>query len=190
LGEAVLVHTGSRYEVVPSEGGHGDFAPRNELEMGLLRHLLGRFPDHVSYERVVSGPGLVNVYDYLRDAGVVAEAPAVREAMAREDRGAVIGRHAVGGSDPLCVKAVELFGGVYGAEAGNLALKVLASGGVYLLGGIAAKILPCLEQGSFVAGYLAKGRLRRVVERYPVRVVINPRFGLLGAAVRASQVQA
>jgi glucokinase len=183
----VLVYNGSRYEVLPSEGGHGDFAPRNALEVGLLEHLLKRFPDHVSYERVVSGPGLVNVYEYLRDAAVAPESTAVREAMTREDRGAVIGRNAVGGSDALCVRAVELFGAIYGAEAGNLALKVLASGGVYLMGGIAAKIFPCLEQGSFVEGYLSKGRLRRVVERYPVRVVVNPRFGLLGAAVRAAQ---
>lgn len=182
LGEAFLVWGGDRYVVVPSEGGHGDFAPQNELQLGLLRWLLARH-EHVSYERVVSGLGLRNVYAYLREAGVAPESPAVREALARgEDLGAVVGTHGVARTDPLCEATLDLFVDAYGAEAGNLALRVLARGGVFLAGGIAGKLLPRLRDGRFRAAYGAKGRLSSVVASIPVYAIAQPQLALLGAA--------
>ncbi len=188
LGEALMYRTESHYEVLASEGGHCEFAPRDATEIGLLQHLLARH-DHVSYERVVSGPGVVAIYGYLREAGIVPESPGVRDAMTHEDPAAVIGHHAVAGDDPLCVRAVDVFAEIYGAEAGNLALKVLARGGVYLAGGVAAKLLPCLQRGAFVRGYLAKGRMSGLVGSMPVWVVTNQRLGLLGAAAAASRME-
>jgi glucokinase len=183
LGEAFLFWTGEGYRCLPSEGGHTDFAPRNELEIGLLRYLLARH-HRVSYERIVSGMGLRNIYAYLRDTGVAAETPEVRAAIERgEDHGALIGAHAIAGTCPLSQATLDLFVSAYGAEAGNLALKAVARGGVYLAGGIAPKILPKLTDGHFRQAYIDKGRLSPLVESIPAYVVINPRVALIGAAI-------
>jgi glucokinase len=181
LGEAMIVHDGARRIVIASEGGHADFAPRDDLEEGLLRFLRKEF-GRVSYERILSGPGLVNVYRFLRDTGREPEAPAVAERMRANDPGAVVTEAALAGRDPLCVKALDIFVSVYGAEAGNLALKALAVGGVVVGGGIAPRIVPSLVQGRFLAAFRDKGRLASLMEAMPVRVALNPRAPLLGAA--------
>jgi glucokinase len=187
LGEAVAYWADDRYEVLATEGGHTDFAPRNDDEIALLRTLLARY-EHVSYERVVSGAGLVAVYEHLRDATGAREAPRVRDEMAVDDPAAVIGRHAVAGDDALSGRAFDLFAGVYGAEAGNLALKTLARGGIFLAGGIAAKVLPRLVASPFLSALHAKGRMADLVRAMPVRVVTDERVGLLGAAAYAARI--
>lgn len=186
LGQALLYWSGTHYEVQASEGGHCDFAPRNELEVGLWRFIAARH-GHVSWERVVSGMGIQNIYEYLRTSGTLPESEAVRAEMQSTDRNAVIGRHALAGDDALCVKTIEMFASAYGAQAGNLAMAAIARGGVFLAGGIAAKVLPCLRAGAFAAAYTDKGRLKGLVEKIPVRVVTEPKLGLLGAAATAAR---
>ena len=144
LGEAILVPTPTGPRVIASEGGHADLAPRDDLEIDLLRFLLARH-GRVSYERVLSGRGLAAVYDFLVSRDPAAERPSTRARLTREDPGAVVGQLGVGGEDPVCARAVDLFCGLYGAEAGNLALKTLPTGGVYLAGGIALHLLPRLR---------------------------------------------
>lgn len=181
LGEALVVGDGPRRVVIASEGGHVDFAPRGELEEDLLRFLrkeLGR----VSYERVLSGPGLHNLYRFLRDTGFAPESPAVAQALDRDDPGTVVTQHGLAGADALCVKALAMFVSIYGAEAGNLALKGLALGGVVVTGGIAPRLLTLLRAGGFVAAFRDKGRLAPLLETIPVRVAVNPKAALLGAA--------
>ncbi len=189
LGEAVIVRGPSGYEVLSSEGGHTDFGPRTDLEIELLRFLKQRH-GRVSYERIVSGPGLVNLYEFFR-AREPGKASAAVEAQLAADpagRAACISAHALAGDDELCQRALDLFVTVYGSEAGNLALKVLARGGVFVAGGIAPKILPRLLDGAFERAYLDKGRLSSVLERTPVRVVKNADAGLLGAAAIAARL--
>jgi len=181
LGEAGLYWDGRRHHPFASEGGHADFAPRTPLEMELLRYLLTRYK-RVSYERVVSGPGLRNIYAFLKESGRGEEPGWLRERMAREDPAAVISGAALEERCPLCVQALDLFVSLYGAEAGNLALKVLAVGGVFVAGGIAPKIMPKLADGTFREAFVTKGRLSPLLEATPVRVVLNERAGLLGAA--------
>jgi glucokinase len=181
LGEALVVDDGMARTVIASEGGHADFAPRNELEDDLLRFLRKEF-GRVSYERVVSGPGLYNLYRFLRESGVAPESAAVADALVREDPGTVITTHGLARTDALCAKALSMFVSIYGAEAGNLALKVLALGGVVVAGGIAPRIVPVLRAGAFRASFCDKGRLAPLMERIPVRVALNPRAPLLGAA--------
>jgi glucokinase len=181
LGEALVIDDGVRRTVVASEGGHADFGPRGELEEGLLRFLRLEF-GRVSYERVLSGPGLHNLYRYLRETGVAPESRTVADALRHEDPGVVITRHALAGTDALCAGAVAMFASVYGAEAGNLALKVLALGGVAVAGGIAPRLLPVLRAGGFIAAFRDKGRLAPLMDTIPVRVVLDPRAPLLGAA--------
>ena len=189
LGMALVPRVGDRWVPVASEGGHSDFAPRNEEEMGLLRYLRERF-GRVSVERVVSGPGLFNIYSYLRDVHHVQGNPRVQQTRAQgKDPARVIGEGALA-ADPdarcgLCVRALEIFVAVYGATAGNLALIGTATGGVYIGGGIAPKILPRLADGLFLQTFLAKGRYTPYLERVPVRVILNDRAALLGAARRA-----
>ena len=190
LGMALLPRVGDRWVPVPSEGGHADFAPRNEEEIGLLRHLRERF-GRVSIERVLSGPGLAGIYGYLRDLQGVAETPWVREALARgDDPAQVIGESglAAPGSLQRCeiaARALEIFIQVYGATAGNLALTGTATGGVWLGGGIAPKILPRLQDGLFVQTFVAKGRFVPFLERIPVRVILDDTVAMRGAALRA-----
>ena len=184
LGEAYLTWDGTRYRAYPSEGGHADFAPSNALEAGLLQYLLDRF-DHVSYERVCSGSGLPNIYAYLKESGYAEEPDWLVEQLgSAHDRVPVIVTAALDEDRPckLCRATLDLFISVLGAEAGNMALKVMASGGVYLGGGIPPRILSALQRGLFMEAFRHKGRMSRLMEGIPVRVVLDPKVALLGAA--------
>jgi glucokinase len=182
LGEAILFWDGRRHRPSASEGGHASFAPQNELEIALLQHLMKQH-EHVSNDRIVSGSGLKRVYDFLKESRQGPEPEWLRlELAAAEDPAAIISRVALEGKAELCVKALDLWVSVFGAEAGNLALKTLAVAGVYLGGGIAPKILPKLKDGTFLAAFRRKGRLSGVVNQMPVRVILNPKTALYGAA--------
>jgi glucokinase len=181
LGEAGLVAEGNEYRPYASEGGHADFAPRSEMEVALLRYLW-QFFDHVSYERVLSGPGLHNIYKFLRDTRRAEEAPSLAEELERRDPPRVIAEHGLQGDSPICVLAMEMLVSIYGAEAGNLALRAMATGGVYIGGGVAPKILPKLQDPAFLKAFRAKGRLSDFLDAVPVRVIMNDQTALLGAA--------
>jgi glucokinase len=181
LGEAIVVVEGRVRTVIATEGGHADFGPRGELEEELLRYLRKEF-GRVSYERVLSGPGLVNVYRFLRETGAAPESAEVARLMAERDPAAVITELGARLADRLCATALTVFVTVYGAEAGNLALKALAVGGVVVAGGIAPRIMPALAAGPFVKAFRDKGRLAPLMEAIPVHVALNPRTALLGAA--------
>jgi glucokinase len=181
LGEAGLFWDGSRHRVFACEGGHTDFGPQGDLQIELLRYLEARF-GHVSYERILSGPGLVNVYEFLRDSGCGQESAEFAKALKTRDPAAVISGAALDGTQTLAVKALDTWISVYGAEAGNLALKVMATGGMFLAGGISPKILAKLKGPLFMQSFLEKGRLRPLLEAIPVHVVTNEKTGLLGAA--------
>ncbi len=181
LGEAGLFWDGARHHVFACEGGHTDFAPQDELQIELLRFLRTRF-GHVSYERILSGPGLVNGYEFLRDEQKGKESPELAAAMKQGDAAATISRAAMAGTDPLAEQALDLWIRVYGAEAANLALKAMSTGGLFLAGGITPKILPKLQGPLFMQAFLDKGRMRPLVESIPVQVVTNDKAGLLGAA--------
>ncbi|HEY8034691.1 MAG TPA: glucokinase [Methylobacter sp.] len=181
LGEAIIAWDGASHHVLASEGGHADFAPTNEQEIALLRHLMGKYPEHISCERLISGEGLVNIYQFLKKISYAPTSSQTEQQMTERDQAAVIGEAGVAGNDALCVEALRMFCRLYGAESGNLALKCLPYGGVYLAGGIGAKILPVLQQGEFIHGFLAKGRCRPVLQKISVKVCINPEVALLGA---------
>jgi glucokinase len=181
LGEAGLFWDGTRHHVFACEGGHTDFGPQGDLQIELVRFLERRF-GHVSYERILSGPGLVNVYEFLLESGCGKEAPELAAAIQKGDPAAAISRAAVDNSCPLAVKALDLWVAVYGAEAANLALKVMATGGLFLAGGISPKILTKLTGPAFMKSFVEKGRLRPLLESIPVQVVMNDKAGLLGAA--------
>lgn len=181
LGEAGLFWDGARHHVFACEGGHTDFAPQGDLQIELLRYLIAKF-GHVSYERILSGPGLVNVYEFLCDSGCGKESAETAAAIRAGDPAAEISRAALSGKDPLAEKALDIWIAVYGAEASNLGLKIMATGGLFLAGGITPKILPKLTGSSFMKAFLQKGRLRPLVESMPVSVVTNEKAGLLGAA--------
>jgi glucokinase len=181
LGESALVWENGAYYAVASEGGHSDFAPHGDEQIELLRFLAHEY-GHTSYERVLSGPGLWNIYRFLRNRSDAKEPAWLSEQIAGGDSAAAISVAALAGRDPVCVHALAMFCDIYGSEAANLALKVLALGGVFLGGGIAPKILPMLTNGAFVKGFLSKGRLNEILERIEVRVSLNPAAGLLGAA--------
>jgi glucokinase len=187
LGEAFAVYdrrTG-RYRVCPSEGGHADFAPASDQEIGLLEFLLKQY-DHVSFERVLSGRGLVQIFSYLVASGSYGSAEKEADRiLAHGDPPAEISRLGLEGGSEICVQALDLFVSIYGREAGNLALKILPSGGLYLAGGIAAKILRKLESGLFLESFTAKGRAAALLRQVPVYVVLNPEVGLIGAAAKA-----
>ena len=191
LGEAGLYWDGGQHHPFACEGGHADFAPRTAEEMELLQHLLRRF-GRVSYERVVSGPGLENVYRFLREQAVGEEPAWLVDDMARRGTAAAISHAALQGTCEVATRALDLFVSVYGAEAGNLALKMLATGGLYVGGGVAPRIVAKLTDGTFMDAFVAKGRMRPLLEAIPVRVVLNEHTGLLGAArvaaLRASLV--
>ena len=181
LGEAGLYWDGHSYDVFASEGGHCDFAPRNELEVDLFRYLAARF-GHVSYERIVSGPGLVNVYRFFRDTNRGEEPAWLTEELAHGDAAATISRAAISGKSPLAEHALDLWISIYGAEAGNLALKLMATGGIYLGGGIAPKLVSKLAGPLFMQAFLNKGRMQALLESIPVRVIVNDKIALFGAA--------
>jgi len=185
LGEAILFWDGKQYVPSPSEGGHAEFGPRNHLEMELFNYLSERF-DHVSYERVLSGEGLYHLYQFLKDSRRFGpEVSWLSEKMKGEDPAEVISETARLKKSRLCVKALDLLVSIYGAAAGNLALQVMAVGGVYIGGGIAPKIIWKLKDGTFMKAFKDKGRLSRIVAQIPVRVILNERTALLGAASRA-----
>jgi glucokinase len=181
LGEAGLFWDGSRHQVFACEGGHADFGPQGELQIELLRFLASRY-EHVSYERILSGPGLVNVYQFLRGKSGAGEPPGFAAELAKGDAAAAISCAALDGTNPLAEQALDLWISVYGAEAGNLALKAMATGGIFLGGGISPKILPKLTGPLFMNSFLAKGRLRPLMQSMPVQVITNDKAGLLGAA--------
>jgi glucokinase len=181
LGEAIIPWDGARHHVLASEGGHADFAPRNELEAQLWEFLRREF-GHVSYERVLSGPGFANVYRFLRHHRQTPEPSWLAAQIAAGDPSAVVSQAGLAGLDPVCAETLTLWVSMYGAEAGNLALKALAVGGVYVGGGIAPKIIAKLQDGPFMAGFLEKGRLTDLLRTIPVHVVRDPRAPLLGAA--------
>ena len=200
LGQGFLIPYGADHVVFPTEGGHADFAPRSELEFHLLQYLLDKHQiTRVSVERVVSGQGIVSIYQFLRDRGFAEETPDIAEAVATWERqaglkaktvdpGAVISRAALEGRDRICEKTMDMFIDAYGAEAGNLALKLLPFGGLYVAGGIAAKNLSLMESGRFMQAFTHKGRMSDLLERVPVHVVRNPQVGLIGAALRAAKL--
>jgi glucokinase len=183
LGQALLVWQDDHYEAVATEGGHVDFAPTDELQVELLRYLGERY-ERVSYERVLSGPGLVNLYTFLRTHGE----PGSLDLLRTDDPPAAITAAALRGGDPAAKAALDMFVKVYGAQAGNVALAYFAAGGLFIAGGIAPKILSALTDGAFIRAFLDKGRMRDPLATFPVYVVINERVGLLGAALAASRL--
>jgi len=187
LGEAVLVPgAGGRYIVIASEGGHADFAPRDEDEIGILRFLLQRY-QHVSWERVLSGDGIVNLAEAISHLSGLPLPDAVADAIRTDRAGAAPAAiTSAAQTDPLCRRVMHTFASIYGAEAGNLALKSLATGGVFVAGGIAPKILPFLSDGAFRDGFLGKGRMRHLLEAMPVAVVLQPNTAVFGAALLAA----
>ena len=180
LGEAILARDGNRWVAVSGEGSHGRFGPQDEEQIGLLRHLMAKYPEHVSVERVVSGPGLINVYDYLR--GSEPRHPA----METENPAAVIVREALAGSCKICIKTVEIFVDALADEAASLSLKCNA-GMVFVSGGIPPRIMPFMAE-RFRRGYENKGRYRYMLEKTPIRVVTHPDPGLMGARIMAEQM--
>ncbi len=215
LGQGFLIKQGNYYQVFPSEGGHADFAPRNEIEFQLLKYLLDKHDiqrvsverylldkhdiQRVSVERVVSGMGIVAIYQFLRDRKFATESPDIaqilrtweQEAGQEEksvDPGAAIGTAALQRSDRLSEQTLQLFIDAYGAEAGNLALKLLPYGGLYIAGGIAPKILPLIQNSGFLLNFTQKGRMRRLLEEIPVYIILNPQVGLIGAALCAARL--
>lgn len=181
LGQAGLFWDGRRHRVWACEGGHSDFAPRNEVEIALLEFLIKKY-GHVSAERVISGMGIENIYLFLRDSGRGKELPEVALARQTWDHGAVISEFANSGRCPMCVETIEIFVRCLAAECGNMALKSMALGGVFLGGGIPVKLLSHLQGIGFAHAFSDKGRLRPLLEEVPVRVILNDQAALLGAA--------
>lgn len=200
LGQGFLIKQGNHYQVFPSEGGHADFAPRTELEFQLLKYLLDKHDiQRVSVERVVSGQGIVSIYQFLRDRKLATESPEIAQivrtweqqagqAEKTVDPGAAIGKAAVQRCDRLSEQTLQLFIDAYGAEAGNLALKLLPYGGLYIAGGIAPKILPLIENSNFLLNFTQKGRMRPLLEEIPVHIILNQQVGLIGAALCAARL--
>jgi glucokinase len=186
LGEGILAWNGRIHVPYPSEGGHTDFGPRNEDEIELLRFLQRKYNGRVSYERVVSGMGLTNIYEFLRDNRGMEESKELADKIAQaNDPNSVITDMALSAKSELCAKALDTMVSIYGAEAGNLALKVLSVGGMYVGGGIAPKILEKLKDGTFLRAFQDKGRLSQLLINMPVRVILDSGAALLGAAAYA-----
>ncbi|MEQ9551132.1 MAG: glucokinase [Coleofasciculus sp. G3-WIS-01] len=200
LGQGFLIQNQDRYQVFPSEGGHADFAPRTELEFQLLQYLREKYDiQRISAERVVSGQGIVAIYQFLRDRQFAHESPDIAQVvrtwegeMGRSEKtvdpAAEISKAALQKSDSLSEQTLKMFVEAYGAEAGNLAIKLLPYGGLYIAGGIAAKILPLMQDGTFVRTFTEKGRVSPLLEKVPVHIVMNSQVGLIGAAICASQL--
>ena len=181
LGEAGIFWDGQRHHPFACEGGHSDFAPQTKLDAELFGWLHDRFL-HVSWEKVLSGPGLYNIYEFLRETGRGEDPSWLAEAMTKSDPAAIISEAAMNETSSRCAHALELFVKYYGGEAGNFALKMMATGGVYIGGGIAPKILARLEGETFMASFLGKGRMRSLLAAMPIKVILNPKTALLGAA--------
>jgi glucokinase len=200
LGQGFLIKHGHIYQVFSSEGGHVDYAPRSELEFQLLMYLLDKHDiQRVSVERVVSGLGIVAIYQFLRDRLSMGESPEIAEVVKAwehqtgrtektADPGAAIATAALEKRDRLSEQTMQIFIEAYGAEAGNLALKLLPYGGLYIAGGIAAKILPLMQDGTFMRSFTSKGRMRALLEDVPVHIILNSDVGLIGAAIAAARL--
>ncbi len=187
LGQAILVFHENRHVAVASEGGHVDFAPRSEEEVSLWRYLQGQF-GHVSVERILTGEGLVSIYQWLEQSGPY-QAPAwLRKRMENEDPAEVISKSGLEDGLPLCRKALDHFVSILGAVCGNLALTATTTGGIYLGGGIPSKILPALKSERFLQAFKDKGRFQPFLEQIPVRIILDSRAALLGAAVTAQEM--
>ena len=187
LGEAFLTWDSTKYFAHTSEGGHADFAPSNDLEIELLRYLFEHLT-HVSFERVCSGRGIPNIYRFLKERGHAVEPPELAEQLsAVDDPTPIIFNAALRADAPveICIATLDTFVSILGAEAGNLALKVLATGGVYLGGGIPPRILSLLEKGQFMQAFQRKGRFTELMNKVPVHVILNPKVALVGAAIHA-----
>lgn len=188
LGEAFISWDGERYQAHPSEGGHASFAPANKEQTELLSFLWGRF-NHVSYERVCSGSGIPNLYDYLQQCGRFDEPAWLKDELATtEDRSPVIFNNALEKEEPICVAALQLFIDILANEASNLAIKLLATGGIYIGGGIPPRILPQFKSMGFVQSYTSKGRFADLVRKMPVYVIRNTQTGLFGAAIDSQEM--
>jgi glucokinase len=186
LGEGLLAWNGRIHVPYPSEGGHTDYGPRNEDEINLLRFLQHKYNGRISFERVVSGMGMTNIYEFLRDVKGVEEPSWLAEKIASmPDANAVITEMGLAAKSEICEKTLDMFVSAYGAEAGNLALKVLAVGGLYVGGGIAPRILEKLKDGTFMKAFTDKGRLSQLLINTPVRVILESRAALMGAAAYA-----
>lgn len=185
LGEAIMAWDGNKHFVLSSEGGHCDFAPNSAQEDDLLKFLRERFKGHVSYERILAGDGFGNLYDYLKASGFAPADPVLEAEMQNADRNAVISRYGLEGNDSLCKETLRLFVEIYGNEAGNMALKCLPRGGVFIGGGIGPKIKSAMQNGSFLKGFLNKGRMTHAIEKIPVRLCLNTDTPLIGAAHQA-----
>ena len=187
LGESIIVWNGTLYKPIPTEGGHTDFAPRNKIEINLLDQLITKY-GRVSYERILCGPGLLNVYDFFTGYYNKETPKWLKERLQSEDPSAVISEIGMSKKDECCEKALDLFVSIYGAEAGNLALKSLATGGVYVGGGIAPKILNKIKEGAFIQSFTHKGRLSVMIAQMPVKVILNNNHPLLGCVNYLRQV--
>jgi glucokinase len=187
LGQAILFFDGERHQVLATEGGHASFAPQNDREDQLLRYLRESLGGHVSMERILAGNGFATLYDWLKSTGYARASACIERAFEHADRNAVVSTHGMSGDDALCVESVRMFCRILGAEAGNLALKCLPRGGLYVAGGVAPKIRPALASGDFLDAYLDKGRLRSAIDSIPIRLVLNPAAPLLGAAHDAAR---
>ena len=183
LGEAGLYWDGFRHHPFACEGGHTEFAPKNDLEIDLLEHLMKKYGhQHVSYERILSGPGVANIYEFLRDTGKEEEPAWLKDQLrAATDVPAVISELALSKKAPICERTLLIFVSVFGSEAGNCALKFMATGGIFVAG-IAGKIVPLFQEPAFLESFFDKGRMRSLLETVPVRIVLNDDSGLIGAA--------
>jgi glucokinase len=186
LGQALLINEEDKWKVLPTEAGHSDFAPTNKRQILLLEHMMARF-GHVSYERLVSGVGLVSIYEFLRAYLQCDEDPGLRQAMILNDPGAAISEFAINKGDELASQALDMFVEIYGSQAGNLALSILPRAGLYIAGGIAAKNLQRFQTGSFITAFNAKGKMAELAKTIPVRLILEPKVGLMGARYLAQQ---
>jgi glucokinase len=180
LGEAGLFFNGKNHIPFASEGGHTDFAPRDEEEIELFKFLHKKFP-HVSYERILSGPGLFSVWEFLTQTKNYKVPSDLKKALETQPGPKAIGEWALEHNDPGCLKAIDLFLSIYGAEAGNVALKFLSVGGLYIGGGIAPKLLKFIKTGRFLNSFLEKGRFKALLSEIPVYVILNDDTAILGA---------
>jgi len=187
LGVAWLTWMNESYAVHPSEGGHMDFAPADATQYALLQYLQQRY-GHVSYERIVSGPGLVAIFEFLRDSGLDSPSAQLAAAMGEGDAAEVLTRFAQQGDEPIAQKTLDLFVRIYGAFVGNLALLALPRGGIYVAGGIAAKIAATMQRSDFMRAFRDKGRYAGLLETLPLHIVTNPQIGLLGASLMARRM--
>ena len=188
LGKALLIYREGRYISVSSEGGHADFSPNNEGEVKLWQYLHKRL-GHVSIERVLSGPGLLNIYSWMKDSGRHKEPAWLAGKIKEMDPARVITEAAINEKNPLCIAVLNMFVSILGAVSGNLALTGMTTGGIYLGGGIPPKILPVLKEGPFMKAFTNKGRFKDLLEKIPVRVILNDRAALLGAASCALELE-